>query len=92
MILRYSVAAATLTVVLASLAVAQASAAPVRPVDCSGVLQCATVTLPPASKSPGMGQDHQWNRQGFKPSDRGDQFPRGTWYKPYGPFNTTPRR
>jgi hypothetical protein len=101
--LSYLVPAATLAAVLFSLAIAPASAAPAsagstsaaspRTTDCSGVLQCATVTLPAPKKSSGMGLDRPWYRQGFQPSDRADQYPRGTWYKPYpgAPNNVTPR-
>jgi hypothetical protein len=92
-ILRYIVPSAALTAVLVSLAVAPASAAPLRATGCSGVLQCATITLPPASKSPEVGLDRPWYRPGIQPSGRVDQYPRGTWYKPYpvAPTNATPR-
>jgi hypothetical protein len=89
-ILSYIVPTATLATFLVSLAAASASAAPLRATDCSGVLQCATVTLPPASKSPGMGLDRPWYQPNFQPNDRGEQYPRGTWSKPY-PTNATPR-
>jgi hypothetical protein len=82
MLLSYIVPTATLAAVLVSLAAAPASAAPLRGTDCSGVLQCATVTLPPAGKPSRVTPERPWNRPSFQPSDRGDQW-RGTWYKPY---------
>jgi hypothetical protein len=91
-ILRYIVPSAALTAVLVSFAAAPASAAPVRATNCSGPLQCATITLPPPGKSPGVGLDRPWYRPNFQPSDR-DHFPRGNWYKSYQvePNNATPR-
>jgi hypothetical protein len=92
-ILRSIVSASTLAAILVSLVAASASAAPPRATDCSGVLLCATVNSSLAADPSRLVLDRPWYRQGFQPGDRGDAYPRGSWYKPFPvlPNNATPR-
>jgi hypothetical protein len=88
------VSAAALAAVMISLS-APSFAYQMRGNDCSGMLQCASMTLPGDNKAQGMGMDHDhdrdkdrdWSRYRHDHDDHGHRF------KPYGmgSSSATPR-
>jgi hypothetical protein len=86
---RYTIPITALTVLVANLAAGSAFARPPPATDCSGVLQCITVTAPPESKSPGIAADRPYYKDWhFQPRGRDDRYPRSGWYRGRPPLTT----